>query len=132
MRIRHIAGSDEEVASCPVVVPRERAATKDWQEIFGNDHPIRLEIGTGKGQFIIEMAKQNPDANFIGIDLFTDVLCRAVRKWTRDPAAPDNMRLVIWDAATIEEMFRPGQVDRIYLNFSDPWPKPRDIAFFSV
>ena len=125
MRIRHIAGSDEEVASCPVVVPRERAATKDWQGNFGNDHPIRLEIGTGKGQFIIEMAKQNPDANFIGIDLFTDVLCRAVRKWTRDPAAPDNMRLVIWDAATIEEMFRPGQVDRIYLNFSDPWPKPR-------
>ena len=125
MRIRHIPGSDEEVASCPIVVPEETAGKKDWQQIFENDRPIRLEIGTGKGQFLVSMAKANPQVNLIGIDLFTDVLCRAVRKWTRDDKHPENMRLVIWDAALIEEMFQPGQVDRIYLNFPDPWPKPR-------
>lgn len=125
MRIRHIPGSDEEVAACPVTVAEDTAGGKDWETIFGNDHPIRLEIGTGKGQFIVSMAKNNPDINYIGIDLFTDVLCRAVRKWTRDEDHPENMRLVIWDAAMVEEMFHPGQVDRIYLNFPDPWPKPR-------
>ncbi len=125
MRIRHIAGSDEEVASCPIVVPEETAAGKDWHGIFGDDRPLRLEIGTGKGQFIIEMAQQHPEANYIGIDLFTDVLVRAVRKWEKEKYPPQNMRLVRWDAAMIEDLFKPGQVDRIYLNFSDPWPKPR-------
>ena len=125
MRIRHIAGSDEEVAACPIAVPYEEAATKNWTEIFGNDRPVRLEIGVGKGQFIIAMAKAYPEANYVGIDLFTDVLVRTVRKWTRDEAAPHNLRLVLWDAAMVEELFEPGSVERIYLNFSDPWPKPR-------
>ncbi len=125
MRIRHIAGSDEEVAACPVSVSEEAAINKNWTDIFGNDRPVRLEIGVGKGQFIIEMARKYPEANFVGIDLFTDVLVRAVRKWTRDENAPDNLRLVLWDAAMIEQLFEPGSVECIYLNFPDPWPKPR-------
>ena len=125
MRIRHIAGSDEEVASCPIVVAEEKATSKAWREIFGNDHPLRLEIGTGKGRFLIETARRHPEANYIGIDLFTDVIVRAVRKWERDEASPGNMRLVLWDAAMIEDLFEPGQVETIFLNFSDPWPKPR-------
>ena len=125
MRIRHIAGADEEVAACPVYVPEETAAGKNWKEIFGNDHPVCLEIGTGKGRFLIETARRHPGENFIGIDLFTDVLVRAVRKWVRDEDPPGNMRLVLWDAGIIEDLFEPEQVERIYLNFSDPWPKPR-------
>lgn len=125
MRIRHIAGSDEEVAACPIAVSYEAASTRNWAQIFANDHPVRLEIGVGKGQFIIAMAKAHPEADFVGIDLFTDVLVRTVRKWTRDPEAPENLRLALWDAAMVEELFEPGSVDRIYLNFPDPWPKPR-------
>ena len=125
MRIRHIAGSDEEVAACPIVVDEETAASKRWQDICGDDRPLRLEIGTEKGQFLIETAKLHPEANYVGIDLFTDVIVRAVRKWGKEEYPPRNMRLVVWDAAVIEDLFEPGQVDRIYLNFSDPWPKPR-------
>lgn len=124
MRIRHIAGSDEEVAACPIVVDAE-GGERDWDKIFPDNKPLRLEIGVGKGQFIIEMAKRHPEADFVGIDLFTDVLCRSVRKWMRDENAPDNMRLVIWDAALVGELFKPGSIDKIYLNFPDPWPKPR-------
>ena len=94
-----------------------------WAEVFGNDHPIHIEVGMGKGQFIIEMAKRNPEINYIGIEKYSSVLVRAVEKL--EDFEQNNLRLIRMDAENIEEVFDKDEVDRIYLNFSDPWPKDR-------
>ncbi len=102
--------------------------TKDhkgkWKDIFHNDNPIYIEIGMGKGQFIIENAKQYPDINFIGIEKFSSVLVQAIKKL--DCEAPlDNLKLMKEDAADLLEVFELDEIDCIYLNFSDPWPKKK-------
>jgi tRNA (guanine-N7-)-methyltransferase len=94
-----------------------------WHERFGNDNPIRIEIGMGKGQFIHALAAQNPDVNYIGIEKYSAVLLRAVQKMEADPKP--NLMFLRLDAETIDSVFAQGEVDRIYLNFSDPWPKDR-------
>ena len=94
-----------------------------WAEVFQNDHPIHIEVGMGKGQFIIEMARRNPEVNYIGIEKYSSVLVRAVEKL--EDFEQDNLRLIRMDAENIEEVFDKDEVDRIYLNFSDPWPKDR-------
>ena len=102
--------------------------TKDhkgkWKDIFHNDNPIYIEIGMGKGQFIIENAKQYPDINFIGIEKFSSVLVQAIKKL--DSETPlDNLKLMKEDAADLLEVFELDEIDCIYLNFSDPWPKKK-------
>ncbi|MCY9806970.1 tRNA (guanosine(46)-N7)-methyltransferase TrmB [Lentilactobacillus senioris] len=94
-----------------------------WQERFTKDQPLAVEIGTGKGQFITEMAKKYPNINFIGIELQTSVIAVALRKLVENPLP--NVQLVLTDGADVNEIFATGEVDRIYLNFSDPWPKKR-------
>ncbi|KRM93960.1 tRNA (guanosine(46)-N7)-methyltransferase TrmB [Lentilactobacillus senioris] len=94
-----------------------------WQERFAKDQPLAVEIGTGKGQFITEMAKKYPNINFIGIELQTSVIAVALRKLVENPLP--NVQLVLTDGADVNEIFATGEVDRIYLNFSDPWPKKR-------
>ncbi|MFR7591437.1 MAG: tRNA (guanosine(46)-N7)-methyltransferase TrmB [Longibaculum sp.] len=95
-----------------------------WQELFGNDHPIYIEIGMGKGDFIIENAKQYPDINFIGIEKFPSVMVGALKKIDQENKLP-NLRLMKEDAAFLNEIFQTNEISRIYLNFSDPWPKKK-------
>lgn len=94
-----------------------------WREVFGNDNPIHIEIGMGKGRFISTLAQMNPDINYIGIEKYSSVLLRAVEK--QDELQLPNLRFIRMDAENITEVFAKGEVDRIYLNFSDPWPKDR-------
>ena len=123
MRLRHIPGAEQMIEESPYVIhePKEKKGT--WKEIFGNDHPIHIEIGMGKGRFLMDLAALNPDINYIGIERYTSVLLRAVQKMNENPLP--NVHFLCVDAATLPEIFGAEEVDRIYLNFSDPWPKDR-------
>lgn len=123
MRLRNVTGSREMIAESRYVVHEPELMRGKWQEEFGNTHPIRLEIGMGKGRFLMELAGRNPQINYIGIEKYSTVLLRAVQKMEQDPLP--NIRLVRMDAEHITEIFSEGEIDRIYLNFSDPWPKDR-------
>ena len=95
-----------------------------WSEVFGNSNPIHLEIGMGKGQFILEMAKQHPDMNFIGLEKEASVVLKALRKMVQPQS---NVRMLCIDASEIEAIFAQGEIEKIYLHFSDPWPRNRHI-----
>lgn len=123
MRLRNVKGSRETIAANPLVIQDIKAQKGSWSEVFGNEKPLYIEIGMGKGQFIIEMARRNPDKNFIGIEKYSSVLVRALEKCEED--APENLRFIRMDAEEILEVFDTDEVAGIYLNFSDPWPKDR-------
>lgn len=123
MRLRHIQGAEENIASSPYVVQKPEQNKGAWDKLFGNSNPIHIEVGMGKGRFIMELAAQNPDINYIGIERYSSVLLRALQK--RQGLELDNIYFMCIDAKTLGEIFAPGEVDRIYLNFSDPWPKDR-------
>ncbi|WP_010303844.1 tRNA (guanosine(46)-N7)-methyltransferase TrmB [Kurthia senegalensis] len=107
-----------------LVVPNPEDYKGRWNELFGNDNPVHIEVGTGKGQFITGMAKANPDINYIGIELFDSVIVIAAKKAV-DAGQPSNLRLLNVNGDKLEEYFAKGDVSRVYLNFSDPWPKKR-------
>ena len=125
MRLRNITGSREMIAASPYVV--QEAVQPDcpgtWKKIFGNDHPIHIEIGMGKGKFIHTMAKTHPEINYVGIEKYSSVLLRAIQKMEQEELA--NLKFLRMDAEDILTVFGQGEVDLIYLNFSDPWPKDR-------
>ncbi len=123
MRLRNIPGSRESIAKNPWCIPEEEHPKGMWHNIFKNDHPIRIEIGMGKGRFILELARQNPDINYVGIEKYSSVLLRGLQKIEKTPL--ENIRFIRMDAETICDMFGQHEIDRIYLNFSDPWPKDR-------
>lgn len=125
MRLRNITGSREAIAGSAYVVPEELQARcpGTWKDIFGNGHPIHVEIGMGKGKFIHTMAMGHPDVNYVGIEKYSSVLLRAVQKMEREELP--NLKFLRMDAENVDKVFGPGEVDRIYLNFSDPWPKDR-------
>lgn len=125
MRLRNITGSREVIADSPYVVKEEvqKECPGAWKEIFGNDHPIHIEIGMGKGRFIHTMAKENSQINYVGIEKYSSVLLRAVQKMAEEPLP--NLKFLRMDAEDIAQVFGAGEVDLIYLNFSDPWPKDR-------
>lgn len=124
MRLRNVAGSRERIDESEFVVHNPEEVKGNWrQAVFGNDNELRLEIGMGKGQFLMEMARRNPNVNYVGIEKFTSVLIRAVEK-QQEEALP-NVRFLCFDAERLCDVFAAGEVDGIYLNFSDPWPKDR-------
>ena len=123
MRLRNVKGSRETIAANEYVIHDENAMKGKWHEVFGNDHEIRVEIGMGKGRFILDMARLNPDVNFIGIEKYSSVLVRALEK--QEEAQLENLKFIRMDAEYICDVFAPGEVSYIYLNFSDPWPKDR-------
>lgn len=123
MRLRNIKGAREAIDASPYVVSDPEKYRGSWQEVFGNEHPLRLEIGMGKGQFIMEQARRHPQISFIGIEMYSSVLIRALQKMEEEELP--NLKFLRIDARTLPECFAPGEVDRIYLNFSDPWPKDR-------
>lgn len=125
MRLRHKPWADEFIeTNSHIVVPNPESFKGNWSALFGNDNPLHIEVGTGKGQFITGMALQNPHINYIGIELFPSVIVCAVEK-VLAAETPTNLRLLKVDGANLEEYFAKGDVERVYLNFSDPWPKKR-------
>lgn len=125
MRLRNITGSREVIAESPYVVEEEilEQCPGTWKDIFQNENPIRIEIGMGKGKFIHTMAKEHPEVNYVGIEKYSSVLLRAIQKMEQEELP--NLKFIRMDAEDIDKVFAPGEVDRIYLNFSDPWPKDR-------
>lgn len=125
MRLRNVTGSREVIAESRFVVPEEeqKACPGRWRERFSNQNPLYIEIGMGKGKFIHTMAKEHPELNFVGIEKYSTVLLRAVQKMEQEELP--NLKFLRMDAEEIEEVFGQGEVERIYLNFSDPWPKDR-------
>ena len=125
MRLRNITGSREVIAQSPFVVGEDILfqCPGTWKEIFGNDRPVRIEIGMGKGRFIHTLAKEHPEYNYIGIEKYSSVLLRAIQKMEAEELP--KLKFIRMDAEDIVKVFAPEEVDRIYLNFSDPWPKDR-------
>lgn len=123
MRLRNIRGSEQVIEDSPYVVKNATEQRGKWQQIFQNENPIMIEIGMGKGNFITTLAKENPQNNYIGIEKYTSVLLRAVQKMETDPV--ENLRFICIDAKLLGEVFALNEVSKIYLNFSDPWPKDR-------
>ncbi|WP_036607733.1 tRNA (guanosine(46)-N7)-methyltransferase TrmB [Oribacterium sp. P6A1] len=128
MRLRHITGSEDFVANSEYVTHDPEKNKGRWKEVFGNDNPVRIEIGMGKGQFIETLAANNPDVNYIGIERYDTVILKAIKKreaLEKEGADLSNLTFISIDARLLADVFAPGEVDRIYLNFSDPWPKDR-------
>lgn len=125
MRLRNITGSREVIAASRYVVQEamQPECPGTWDVIFGNDNPVHIEIGMGKGKFIHTMAKEHPDINYVGIEKYSSVLLRAIQKMEREELS--NLKFLRMDAEDITGVFGSGEVERIYLNFSDPWPKDR-------
>lgn len=123
MRLRHIRGAEETIASSPYVIQHPAEYRGRFYELFGSSHPIEIEVGMGKGKFIMELAAAHPEINYIGIERYSSVLLRALQK--REELELPNIYFMCIDAKELSEIFAPGEVDRIYLNFSDPWPKDR-------
>ena len=124
MRLKHVKGAEETVAASPWVVQEPEACRSRWGELFEKaDQPLHIEIGMGKGAFITTLAAAHPEINYIGIEKYSSVLVRAIEK--QEELQLPNLQLVRMDAEDITRVFAPDEIDRIYLNFSDPWPKDR-------
>ena len=107
-----------------VILEPENCKNK-WKDIFGNNHPIYIEIGMGKGDFIYENARQFPEINFVGIEKYPSVLAAAINKINAREEKVNNLRLMHYDAIELHQVFEKDEVDKIFLNFSDPWPKSK-------
>lgn len=126
MRLRNIPGADDVIQNHPVAVKNETEQKGKWDKVFQNGNPIHIEIGMGKGQFLLNLAKQNPDINYIGIERYSSVLLRALEKYdTEEFCEVKNIRFICMNAFELPEVFEKDEVEKIYLNFSDPWPKAR-------
>ncbi|MGN0485372.1 MAG: tRNA (guanosine(46)-N7)-methyltransferase TrmB [Lachnospiraceae bacterium] len=123
MRLRNIKGADEAIANSPYCIQNPVEYKSNWDRCFHRHAPLHLEIGMGKGQFLMELARQNPQINFIGIERYASVLLRALQKMEEEPL--DNLRFLCINAEYLPDYFAPEEVEKIYLNFSDPWPKDR-------
>lgn len=123
MRLRHIPGSEDEIAGSPYVVQEPFEKKGSWKNVFGNENPIEIEVGMGKGRFIMELAALHPEINYVGIERYPSVLLRGLQK--RAQMELHNIFFMCVDAKNLADIFAPGEVQKIYLNFSDPWPKDR-------
>ena len=122
MRLKNIKGAKDKINKSPYIVQNPEDYKGKYQTLFKNSNKIHLEIGMGKGDFIINMAKKYPNINFIGIEKFDSVILRATQKLENENL--QNLKLIRFDAVEIENIF-DKEIDTIYLNFSDPWPKNR-------
>ena len=123
MRLRNIPGAEDAILSSAYCIKNPEEQKGHWQECFPSAQPLHIEIGMGKGRFIMDMAALHPEINYIGIERYSSVLLRALQKMEVNPLP--NIRFICMDANDIAEVFATDEVDRIYLNFSDPWPKDR-------
>ena len=127
MRLRNIPRAQGVLNECKEVVKNPYPYRGSWSQVFENAQPIHIEIGMGKGQFLLSLAARNPQINYIGIERYSSVLLRAVEKYKSldKTLAPANIRFLCMDARELSEVFAPEEIQKIYLNFSDPWPKAR-------
>ena len=123
MRLRNIPGAEEALRDFPTFVDNPASYKGRWRERFGNDHPLHVEIGCGKGKFITTMAERHPEINFLAVELQAEVILRALQR--TEGREIHNLVFVQHNAAMLTDLFAPGEVSLIYLNFSDPWPKKR-------
>lgn len=121
MRLKHVPEAESIIQASPLCIKEPTANKGQWNMSFSNNRPINIEIGMGKGKFLIGMADEHPDINFIGIEKYSSVLYKAVGKITDE----ENIRFICNDASLIADFFEKNEVEKIYLNFSDPWPKAR-------
>jgi len=122
MRLRNIKGAHDIIGKSSYLISNYQEYKGNFKSIFGNDNKIEIEIGMGKGNFIIEKAKRNPHINFIGIEKYATVLVSAMKK-LEDEDLP-NLRIINMDASFINDVFE-NEISKVYLNFSDPWPKKK-------
>ena len=124
MRLRNKPWAKDKIQNHPqFVVPNPEEYKGRWNELFGNDNPLHIEVGSGKGRFITGMAAANPDINYIGIEVFESVIVYALNNVIE--ADLPNVKLLQVNAVDLQKYFAKGDVSRVYLNFSDPWPKTR-------
>ena len=123
MRLKNVKGADIVIENSDYVIKNPEEYKGKWNKLFNNNNPIHIEIGMGKGDFILGMSKMYPNINFIGIEMYDSVIVKAVKKVEEEH--PTNLKLIRMDARLIEDIFNK-EVDLIYLNFSDPWPKNRN------
>ena len=122
VRLKNIKGAKEYIEKSPYIIDNPEKYRGKYNTLFDNNNELHLEIGMGKGNFIIEMAKKYPKINFIGIEMFDSVILRAVQKLENENLP--NLKLIRYDATNIEKLF-DKEINTLYLNFSDPWPKNR-------
>ncbi len=122
MRLRHIKGCEEFVANSPCTINQPQQYKGRWKEAFAGQQPLHIEIGMGKGRFVSRMAVLHPDINYLGIEIYESVMQKAIERLGEKP---DNLFFLCMNAEILEDVFAQGEVGRIYLNFSDPWPKAR-------
>lgn len=124
MRVRNVKNVHEKLEQFNGILIENPTEYKGkWKSLFSNDNPIYLEIGMGKGKFINEHAKRNPDINYIGLEKVASIVYKSLSNFSQ--TVPSNLRYVCADAANLKELFNDKEVSKIYLNFSDPWPKTR-------
>ena len=123
MRLRNIPGARDAIAASPWVIQKPEKHCGHWKSVFGNEKPLHLEIGTGKGRFIMQLAQEHPEINYIGIEKYSSVLLRCLEK--QEELQLQNLIFIRGDAELINTFFTEGEIEKIYLNFSDPWPKDR-------
>ncbi len=122
MRLKNVKGANEIIIKGKYYIPNPEDNINNWHKIFSNNNPINIEIGIGKGDFIIENALKYPNINFIGIEKYDSVIVRAIQK--SNELELNNLKIIRMDAINLANIFNK-EIDTIYLNFSDPWPKDR-------
>ena len=124
MRLRKDPRAEQYIQESEIVISNPEEYKGKWNALFGNNNKLHVEFGMGKGGFIIELAKQNPHINYIGVERFETVVYKACKKAEREEAS-SNLRYICYNVENCTDIFEKEEVDRIYLNFSDPWPKNR-------
>ena len=128
MRLRNIPGAKDAILECDWVIDEPEKFKGEWSSVFGEKRPLFLEVGMGKGRFLMDMARLHPERNYVGIEMYDSVLLRALQKREELEEAGEkfsNLVFIRVDARLLPEIFEKDEVDGIYLNFSDPWPKDR-------
>lgn len=128
MRLRNIPGAKAAIAGSSYVVQNPEEWKGKWKQCFTKEQPLHIEVGMGKGRFLMDMASLHPEINYVGVEMYDSVLLRALQKRERmeaDGEKLDNLKFMCIDARILPDIFEKGEVQRIYLNFSDPWPKAR-------
>lgn len=125
MRLRNIPEAKNIVENSPFVIQQPDSLRGNWANFWKNDHPVHLEVGMGKGRFLMEMSRRHPENNYLGMELYDSVLLRAIQRRQALEEPLLNLYFLCADARTLPEIFAEREVQKIYLNFSDPWPKAR-------
>ena len=128
MRLRNIPGAKAAITGSCYVVQNPEEWKGKWKQCFTKEQPLHIEVGMGKGRFLMDMASLHPEINYVGVEMYDSVLLRALQKRERmeaDGEKLDNLKFMCIDARILPDIFEKGEVQRIYLNFSDPWPKAR-------